>query len=137
MYCTLKAAARTAKMQGPLSLIVVWGLLVKSSMLAAAANLPNDGNQRITQPGLANSSSLETTFPSTNHSALLSSNSLLSANEYDIVCHPRMGSNFDLDDCINSLLRFEIGRARMTFAERPQREGAISLPFRWMGRKYL
>ena len=122
-------------MQGLSLLLFVKSLVVQSSIYAAAAILPDNGNHRITQPGLADSSSHDNTFPFLNGTALLPGSSTLSANEYDIVCNPGMGSNFDLDDCLLSLRDFEVGRARMTFAERPPRLGAIPLPFRWMGRK--
>lgn len=134
-YRSLKAAAQTAKMQGHSLRRVIGGLLIKSSIFAAAAVLPDDGDHRSTQLGLNDSSSLDNTIPFLNGSALLPGSSILSANEYDIVCNPRMGSNFDLDDCLNSLREFEVGRTRVTFSERPPREGAIPLPFRWMGRE--
>ena len=115
--------------------LIVWGLFISSIKFGATASLSDNGNDHITQPGSTDSSSLDITVPPLNASALSTANSTATANEHDIVCNPGMGSNFDLNDCLASLQDFEIGRARMTFAKRPLREGTIPLPFRWMGRK--
>ena len=108
--------------------------------IVVAATLPNAGNCYIVQPS---EPLLDTKLPSLNISNdvlsthLLDSTTSLGNNQYDIVCDPKMGSSFDLDDCLDSLKDFEVGRGQVVFTERPAIEGTVPRPFRWMGRKDL
>ncbi|KAL9013370.1 MAG: hypothetical protein Q9173_001942 [Seirophora scorigena] len=106
--------------------------------IASAATLRKDENQQLNRPSTPKPPSFMSAFPSLDTSSpslvtLLPNVTTSSNDDYGISCDSQLGGDFDLEDCLDALRDFELGRDRVIFSERPSEIGVIALPFRWMG----